>query len=188
MSQYRVFSIGHSNRTFQEFVKLLKKHRIKLLIDIRKYPRSRKFPWFNKEYFQSNLPNEGIEYTSFKELGALGIVRDIKPFNDITCIDSPTYKSYITYLITSDTARSYIKKIINFIKENKVTCIMCCEKFPWRCHRNFLSDILTILKIRVIHIIDEKRVVKHKRTKCYDYIRDKVKHYWYRDFHYSNST
>jgi len=163
-------------------VKLLKIYGVEILIDIRRYPKSRKFPWFNKEYFQNNLPSEGIEYVSFRELGALGIAKDVKPFNNITCIDSPTYKSYITYLITSDTARSYIKKIISFVKENKVSCIMCCERFPWRCHRNFLSDVLTVLGVKVVHIIDEKRIIEHKGTKCYDYIREKVKRYWYGDF------
>lgn len=178
MTQYRVFSIGHSNRTFQEFLELLKMYKIEVLIDIRRYPKSRKFPWFNKEYFQNSLPINGIKYVSFKELGALGIVKDITPFDDIACIKSPTYKSYITYLITSDVAKFYIKKIINFAKEKRISCIMCCERFPWKCHRNFLSDILTILGVKVIHIIDEKRVIEHKGTKCYDYIREKVKHHW----------
>jgi len=182
MLQYAVFTIGHSNRTFQEFVYLLKLYRIRLLIDVRRYPKS-KFVWFNKDELRDSLLKENIKYISFRELGALGIAKNIKPFDDITCIDSPTYKSYITYLIISDIARLCLERILGFIKNGEVCCIMCCEKFPWRCHRYYLSDVLTSLGIEVVHIIDEKRTMRHKGTRCYDYIRNKIKQYWMMNSH-----
>ena len=85
-----IYTIGHSNRTFEEFVRLLKRYKIELLIDIRRYPSSR-FRWFCRDYLEANLPKYNISYKVFSALGALGIAKSIKPLDDISCIDSPTY-------------------------------------------------------------------------------------------------
>ena len=175
--EYKIYTIGHSNRKFDEFVRLLKLHRIELLVDVRRYPRS-KFEWFHKDYLQSHLPKHNIQYECFRVLGALGLSRDVKAFEDITCTNSPTYRSYITYLLTSKIAREHVFRLIDFVRGGKICCIMCCERFPWRCHRNYLSDFLTILGIKVIHIIDIGRTMEHKGTRCFDYIKEKISIYW----------
>lgn len=172
-----IYTIGHSNRTFEEFVRLLKRYKIELLIDIRRYPSSR-FRWFCRDYLEANLPKYNISYKVFSALGALGIAKSIKPLDDISCIDSPTYRAYITYLLTHEEAKEHINKIVSFVREGIICCFMCCERFPWRCHRYYLSDFLLALGINVFHIIDEKRLMQHKGSRCFDYIETKISELW----------
>ena len=174
---YEIYTIGHSNRAFEDFVKLLKQYKVELLVDIRRYPSSR-FKWFCRDYLEVNLPRYDINYKVFSALGALGIARFIKPLEDISCIDSPTYRAYITYLLINEGARRYINKIVGFVKEGITCCLMCCERFPWRCHRYYLSDFLLVLGINVFHIIDEKRLMQHKGSRCFDYIKANVSELW----------
>lgn len=171
-----IYTIGHSNRLFEEFIKLLRKFQVNVLIDVRRYPKS-KFEWFNKSYLESNLKKYGVRYLCMSELGALGIARKIKPLEDLTCTESPTYKAYITYLLTHEVAKKRIREIISLTSQN-TCCIMCAERFPWRCHRNYLSDFLLLQGVKVIHIIDYDKTLIHKGTRCFNYIREKFSLFW----------
>lgn len=62
----KIFTIGHSNRNIEEFLTLLKKNKIEVLIDVRRFPSSKKFPWFNKENLSEVLKKENIEYLHFE--------------------------------------------------------------------------------------------------------------------------
>ena len=101
--------------------------------------------------------------------GALGIAKSIKPLDDISCIDSPTYRAYITYLLTHEEAKEHINKIVSFVREGIICCFM---------YRYYLSDFLLALGINVFHIIDEKRLMQHKGSRCFDYIETKISELW----------
>jgi len=167
-----IYTIGYSNRGFNEFVDLLRKHGVDVLIDVRRYPYSR-LVWFSRDSL-NRLLSYGIKYYSFPELGALGIAKHVKPIQNINCTSSPTYRSYITYMLTDLNAKSRIKEVINMVDSCLSVCLMCCERFPWRCHRRFLSDYLKALKYDVIHIIDSGNIIIHRGTGCYNYIRSKL--------------
>lgn len=94
----RLYTVGHDAKPFEKFVQLLKLYGIEVLIDIRRYPQS-KLPWFCRDFLENELPKHGIEYLCYPQLGALGIARKIASFNDITCIDSPMYRAYITHIL-----------------------------------------------------------------------------------------
>ena len=64
-----IWTIGHSTRTFEEFVELLRLNQIEKLVDVRHYPGSRKFPQFNKDYLEVELPKCEIEYEHLVDLG-----------------------------------------------------------------------------------------------------------------------
>jgi uncharacterized protein (DUF488 family) len=167
-----IYTIGYSSRGFDEFVDLLRKHDVDVLIDVRRYPYSR-LEWFSRDGL-NRLLSYGIKYYSFPELGALGIAKHVKPIHDINCTSSPTYRSYITYILTDLNAKLRIKEVISMVDSCLSVCLMCCEKFPWRCHRRFLSDYLKALKYDVIHIIDDDKIIMHRGTGCYSYIRDRI--------------
>ncbi len=167
-----IYTIGHSNRSFNDFMNLLMRNNVNVLVDIRRYPHS-KLAWFSRDNL-SKLSSYGVKYYSFPELGALGIAKYVKPLQDINCTSSLTYRSYITHILTSLNAKFRIKEIINMVNNDLSVCLMCCEKLPWRCHRRFLSDYFKAFRYDVIHIIDFNRVIIHKGTRCYNYIKDKI--------------
>ncbi len=178
MAKHVIYTLGHNGRSFDEFLAILKKFGIQVVVDVRRYPLS-KLPWFTREYLEKVLPMHGISYVCYTALGALGIARKVQPFPDIVCTSSPTYRAYVTYLLTNPEARSCIEQLIEIAREKK-TCLMCRERFPWRCHRNYLSDVLKVLGMEIVHILDIDRVVIHRGTQCYNYIETKIGTLWSR--------
>ncbi|MGP3667394.1 MAG: DUF488 domain-containing protein [Candidatus Bathyarchaeota archaeon] len=138
-----VYTIGHSTRKMREFFKVLSSYHIKSVIDVRRFPTSSKFPWFNKDNLSKRLGNLGINYFHLPELG--GFRRG----------------GYKTFMKTPE-FKVGIKKLLKILEENKGSiAIMCSEKFFWRCHRRFIADFLTNLGFEVNHILNGK-VYRHK--------------------------
>lgn len=139
-----VYTIGHSTRTLEELIKILKKFGIEALVDVRHFPHSRHNPQFNIEILSIALPQSGIHYIWNERLGGF------------------RNGGYLKYMETeSFTAGFYeLKKLIS----EKRVCIMCAEILWFKCHRRFISDKL-VENYRVIHIYDEKKAVEHfKKT------------------------
>jgi uncharacterized protein (DUF488 family) len=90
-----IWTVGHSNKSYQDFLKILKVYKIEILVDVRSFPGSRKFPWFNKEYFAENLPSEDIDYTLIKNLGGR---RKVKPDSHNTAWENPQFRGYADYM------------------------------------------------------------------------------------------
>lgn len=137
MQNKTIYTIGSSNHTPEEFIKLLKNYQIQALIDVRKFPTS-KFAYFKKENLVVLLKNNEIDYYYLgKNLGG--------------------YREggYELYLKTKDFQEG-LKELMK-IAQNKVTVIMCSERFPWKCHRRFIGQTLQEQTWQVIHIIDNKR-------------------------------
>jgi uncharacterized protein (DUF488 family) len=140
-----IYTVGHSNRPIEVFISLLKKYRISLLIDVRRFPSSRKYPWFQKEYLSSQLSLKDIEYVWLGNL--LGGYR------------TGGYTDYMS----SDEYNMGINKIIELAEETYVVAIMCSEKLWFRCHRRYISDTLRERGYRVMHILDDEKVYEHGR-------------------------
>jgi len=128
-----VWTIGHSNRTIETFLELLKEHKIEVLVDVRSFPTS-KVEHFKREQLEHWLPEHGIEYVWLgRELG--GYRRG-------------GYKAHIRTKLF----REGIKKLLGIASERR-TCIMCMEPNPKYCHRRFISSHLERKGVKVIHII-----------------------------------
>jgi len=155
-----VYTIGHSNRDFQNFFKLLKQRGIDALIDIRRFPSS-KFPQFSGENLKYLLKERGIEYFWIPELG--GYKKRILKESPNTAIRTEGFRNYADYMLTEQFERDFerLRKII----DSKTSALMCAEKFFWRCHRKFLSDFLVLQGYKVLHIIDEEKIVEHKLSR-----------------------
>jgi len=151
-----IFTIGHSNREIDEFLNLLSKNRIKLVVDIRRFPTS-KFPHFRGENLKLHLQCNGIEYQWMKELG--GYRKKIIDDSPNIAIKSQGFRNYADYMLTSE-FESAIKKLESTALKKR-TAIMCAERLYWRCHRKFISDFLSVRGWLVMHIMDD-RVVEHR--------------------------
>ena len=140
-----VYTIGHSNRELNEFIELLEAFNIKVLIDVRRWPSSSKYPHFNRDSLREELSKRGIKYVWLGE--RLGGYR------------SGGYEEYMK----SDDYRRGVEELLEVLRQHEgVAAIMCSEKLWFRCHRRHISTTLTKLGYKVVHIIDKNRVVMHK--------------------------
>ncbi|WP_338598420.1 DUF488 family protein [Sulfolobus tengchongensis] len=159
-----MYTIGHSNRSLEDFLFLLKRYKIEVLIDVRRWPRSSKYPHFNRENLMIELEKEGVEYLWKEELGGYRKFRkDVEDRGIGKCFESEGFRAYATYILENDKAISALKEIE---KINKVKAIMCAEKLPWNCHRKIISDWYLAKGYEVIHIIENENTIRHKLSKC----------------------
>lgn len=157
----RIFTIGHSNLSFERFVSLLKEHEIGLVADIRRYPSSRKFPHFNRPVLSELLAAENINYLWLESLGGRRHTeKDIKSVN--VGLKSSGFRSYADYMATDEFRRA-VGDLLSAAEQSR-TAVMCAEKLYWKCHRRLLSDYLTAQHIKVIHILDPDKTLEHKLT------------------------
>jgi uncharacterized protein (DUF488 family) len=157
--QLTIFTIGHSTRTIDEFINLLKIYKISIIADVRTVPLSRRNPQFNKENLIEILKKQNLMYISMKVLG--GLRRPIQDSNNLAW-ENKTFRGYADYMQTKD----FTENLINLVAlaRERSLAVMCAEALPWRCHRNLLSDALLVRKIKVKHILSESSSIDHKLT------------------------
>ena len=153
-----VFTIGHSTRTLEEFITVLKAHQIDVLFDIRAFPMSRRLPHFNRESFEAEFPKHGIEYRWQKELGG----RRKKTLKDSPniALRSDSFRNYADHMLTEE-----FQAAANAIADLAVTrrvVIMCAERLYFNCHRMMVSDYFVAHGHEVLHIDSEKPPKPHK--------------------------
>jgi uncharacterized protein (DUF488 family) len=156
----QIWTVGHSTRTIDEFVAALESHGIKLLVDIRSLPGSKRYPQFNKEALSASLHKVGIRYEHFLELGGR---RKAPPNSRNIAWRNASFRGYADYMETEEFQKG-IERLVDLAKEVGSTAIMCAEAVWWRCHRALVSDYLKARGIEVMHIIDAKRSDPHPYT------------------------
>lgn len=154
-----IWTIGHSTRTLEEFLHLLKTFKIELLVDVRHYPGSRKFPQYNKESMSVSLPENGFEYKHIVELGGR---RKVDPDSKNDGWRLASFRGYADYMETQE-FKSALNDLQNLASEKR-TAIMCAEAVWWSCHRSMISDALKVKGWNVLHIMSEKTATKHPYT------------------------
>jgi|SRR5690554_917683 len=151
-----IWTIGHSTRPLEEFLLLLKTFGIELLVDVRHYPGSRKFPQFNKKNMATTLPKNGFEYKHIIELGGR---RKVAPNSKNDAWHLASFRGYADYMETEvfKTALKQLETLAN----RKRTAIMCAEAVWWSCHRSMISDALKVNGWNVFHIMNDKTATEH---------------------------
>jgi uncharacterized protein (DUF488 family) len=154
-----VFTVGHSTRSFEEFVSLLKAYGVSMVVDVRTVPRSRHNPQFNKETLPNALKTASIRYIHMPELGGLR-----RPKSDSVNLawENKSFRGYADYMQTKEFAENLLQ-LVALIQENCVA-VVYAEAVPWRCHRSLLSDALVARHIKVKHILTETSTTNHKLT------------------------
>jgi uncharacterized protein (DUF488 family) len=155
-----VWTIGHSTRLWEDFVLLLQSFQISVLVDIRNYPGSKRYPHFNKEAMQTALPANSIEYIHMKELGGR---RKPVAGSANTAWRNSAFRGYADYMKTED----FKKAIEGFeaVARKQRTAYMCSEAVWWSCHRALVSDYLKWKEWKVMHIMDIEKATEHPYTK-----------------------
>ncbi len=155
-----VYSSGHSTRTHEELIEALKAHGIKVLVDIRSFPGSRRMPWFARDALEQSLPAADIEYRWMKELGGRRNKQGIESPN--SGLRNQSFRNYADYML-SDVFHLAAAELVRMADE-KSTAIMCAERLFFQCHRMLVSDYLTLHGHEVRHIVDASPTRPHRLT------------------------
>ena len=156
----RIWTIGHSTREIDEFISLLKENQINLLVDVRAWPGSKRYPQFNKEALEESLSAHAIHYEHFPELGGK---RKSTPNSRNTAWRNASFRGYADYMETEQFQRG-IERLLDVDSESGATAIMCAEAVWWHCHRSLIADYLKARGLEVMHILGAKTVESHPYT------------------------
>lgn len=140
--ELKIYTLGTSNRSLEEFLEILKSYQIEIVADVRHFPTSKFFPHFKKENLEKFLKENKIEYYHFEKLGGYR---------------EGGYENYMKTKEFQEGLEDLIK-----IAKIKNTLIICAEKLPWKCHRAFIARELEKRKIEVIHIIEKEKIWQPK--------------------------
>jgi uncharacterized protein (DUF488 family) len=157
-----IFTIGHSTRTIAEFVALLRRVAVDLLVDVRSIPRSRTNPQFNADALPEALLDAGIAY---RHLAALGGLRH-RPKGAMPSPNTlwrvAAFRNYADYAAT-DAFRTGLDELRALARDN-CCAIMCAEAVWWRCHRRIIADYLLAEGAPVAHIMGLNKIDPAKLT------------------------
>ncbi len=135
-----IYTIGHGSRSKEVFLKLLRKHTIQILVDVRRWPTS-KTEHFKLDYLKEWLPKAGIKYVWLGD--RLGGYR------------KGGYRAYTE----SEAFKEGLRYLLELAKKDRV-CIMCLEVGPSSCHRRFITEKLFEIGYEVVHIISENKYIR----------------------------
>jgi uncharacterized protein (DUF488 family) len=164
-----IYTVGHSTRTIESFVKLIKAHEIEAVVDVRRIAKSRHNPQYNEGELSKSLGNNGISYIRIEGLGGL---RHTTKISVNAAWENLSFRGYADYMQTPEFTKS-IQQLIE-IATGKRTAIMCAESVPWRCHRSLIGDALEIRNIPVEHIMSEKGSRSHIVTSFAHVVGDTI--------------
>src|SRR4029453_2706873 len=175
----RIWTVGHSTRGIDEFISLLEENQINLLVDVRAFPGSKRYPQFNKEALAESLNAHGIRYEHFPELGGK---RKSKPDSRNTAWRNASFRGYADYMETEQFQKG-IERLLNFAGQGAAawaaaegrndgwetvtpcsTPIMCGEAVWWGCHRSLIADYLKARGVEVLHVFSANKVEPHPYT------------------------
>ena len=151
MKKTKIFTVGHSNRTIEEFIELLVQHQISAIADVRSQPYSRFTPHFNREDIKASLKERQIDYVFMgEELGARR--------NESCCYVDKQAK----YELIKETPafKSGLERIQKGANTHKIA-MMCSEKDPITCHRTILISKCLKDVFDVEHIVSSDVVETH---------------------------
>jgi uncharacterized protein (DUF488 family) len=154
-----IYTVGHSTRSFNELVEMVRVHGVKRLVDVRTIPRSRHNPQFNRETLSKALHKRHLNYRHMKALGGL---RHARPDSINTGWRNASFRGFADYMQTPSFAAA-LESLIRLAGQ-KPTAIMCAEAVPWRCHRSLIADALTARGYEVRDIMSVTSAKPHSLT------------------------
>ncbi len=143
-----VHTVGHSNRTIDEFVDILRAHGIRRLVDVRTVPKSRSNPHFAGDALAGSLREADITYRWVRELGGLRHPRKDSPNG---AWRNASFRGYADHMQTDEFAAA-VDDLVTRSRHDDLA-IMCAEAVPWRCHRSLVGDALLARGIDVVDIM-----------------------------------
>lgn len=155
----RVLTIGHSTRSAEDLVGLLRAHGAALVADVRAFPRSRRHPHFNIETLPRTLSQAGLDYRHFAALGGRRLPRPDSPNRGWR---EPGFRGFADYMQSADFAAAMAD--LAALARTRRIALMCAEAEPWRCHRGLIADSLLARGLAVEHILGPGPCRPHRLT------------------------
>jgi uncharacterized protein (DUF488 family) len=147
---------GHSTRAVDELLALLAEHRIETLVDVRRFPGSRRHPQFSRDALAASLAAAGIDYRHEADLGGR---RAARPDSPHTAWRVEAFRGYADHM-DSPLFLAALDRLLALAARSR-TVILCAEAVPWRCHRRLISDAATVRGVEVCHILAPGRAEIH---------------------------
>jgi uncharacterized protein (DUF488 family) len=144
----RIWTVGHSTRSAEEFLAHLQAHAINGLADVRAFPNSRRHPHFGRERLRVFLAAANIEYRHFPALGGL---RKPRADSQNGAWRNQSFRGYADHMQTAEFAEA-IDAMLDFGRDRRVA-VMCAEALWWQCHRMLIADALVVRDVEVLHIM-----------------------------------
>jgi uncharacterized protein (DUF488 family) len=149
-SPHTIHTIGHSTRTIGVLIKLLQAHDIEMVVDVRRWPASRRLPHFNRESLTTELKTAEIDYLWRGDLGGF---RKPAPDSPNTAWRVGAFRAYADFMLTA-TFQAIMTEVGELADTRRIT-FLCAEAVPWRCHRQLLADAFTVRGMPVRHIMEK---------------------------------
>jgi len=164
-----IWTVGHSTRSPENFNEILLAHEIEVLVDVRSFPGSRRYPHFNKPELSRQLDSIGLTYL---HVPALGGRRRPSAGSKNTAWKNSSFRAYADHMESED-FREGVEALLE-LAQNKRTAVMCAEALWWRCHRSLIADFLKAKGVQVIHILDARKTESHPYTSAARIIEGRV--------------
>lgn len=158
-SELTIWTIGHSTRPIDEFLRLLAENQVETVADVRSHPGSRRSPQYGQDALRDELRQRGLNYSWVSALGGRRRARADSPN---TVWQNASFRGYADYMQTPQFAKG-LEELLSLALE-KSTTLMCSEAVWWRCHRSMIADALKAQDIRVLHIMGPNGVTEHPYT------------------------
>ena len=147
----RLYTIGHSTRTIEEFVGMLREADVTRIADVRFFPGSRRHPQFGSDPLAQSLALHGIDYQHLRALG--GRRRPLhdegRSRNALWRVEA--FRNYADYAETEEFRAALAR--LERVAGERATAIMCAEAVWWRCHRRLVTDYLLARGWEVTHLM-----------------------------------
>ena len=148
------FTIGHSTRSLDELVALLSENDVRTLVDVRRFPRSRTNPQFDRPALETALPLRGIDYLHDPRLGGrrsgAGGDEVVPATNAAWQVDA--FHHYADWALGAEFAAA-LADLLSLVRAGRRPAVMCAELVWWRCHRRIIADWLIAAGVRVFHVL-----------------------------------
>jgi uncharacterized protein (DUF488 family) len=150
-----VTTIGHGTRPAEELVEMLRTARVQTLVDVRRFPGSRRNPQYNQPALAATLAAAGIDYRHAPELG--GRLSGEPGEERFACIRVAAFRSYAARMGTEAWQEALARELAA-----PAPCFMCAETPWWRCHRRLIAELLTARGHQVVHLLSPRRREPHR--------------------------
>jgi uncharacterized protein (DUF488 family) len=152
-----LFTVGHSTRSIDELLALLAEHGVELLVDVRRFPGSRRHPHFAREALSAAASGAGIEYRWVEALGGRRSRRKDSPH---TAWKVAAFAGYADHMATPEFQAAAGELLA--AAGARAVCVMCAEARPEQCHRRLIADHATAQGTPVTHILAPRRTALHR--------------------------
>ena len=154
MSSRRLFTVGHGTRSVAELVAVVVDAAVPLVVDVRRFPGSRRHPHLGRVALERDLPSSGIAYEWSEALGGR---RRRSPGSRHRAWRNDAFAGYADHMETPEFGQA-----LEDLLARLPLAVMCAETLLWRCHRRLIADAATLAGVKVVHLLDVGKSQPHR--------------------------